>query len=180
MLLPLKLHPQSRCEAVTRLEAEATAPQAGWLALRYLLTGRTDRIVLPPVDVPERTDELWKHTCFEVFVKAGGAGYYEFNFAPSSRWAAYRFTGYRDGMTPVAETQGPQFSSRRAEGSYELNVLIDLQPLPKIPMDAPLSIGLSAVIEEVSGEKSYWALAHADGKPDFHHSAAFAYELDPA
>jgi hypothetical protein len=36
------------------------------------------------------------------------------------------------------------------------------------------------VIEETNGNKSYWALAHPAGKPDFHHADGFAYELSPA
>ena len=42
---------------------------------------------------------------------------------------------------------------------------------------APWRIGLSAVIEERHGRKSYWALAHPPGKPDFHHDDCFAIEL---
>ena len=41
-------------------------------------------------------------------------------------------------------------------------------------------LGLSAVIEDTNGHKSYWALAHPPGKPDFHHADCFAYELSPA
>ncbi len=40
--------------------------------------------------------------------------------------------------------------------------------------------GISAVIEETDGTKSYWALAHPPGKPDFHHADCFALELEPA
>ena len=40
-------------------------------------------------------------------------------------------------------------------------------------------IGVSAVIEEVDGTKSYWALAHAPGPPDFHNPACFAHHLPP-
>lgn len=36
---------------------------------------------------------------------------------------------------------------------------------------------ISAVIEETDGTKSYWALAHPPGRPDFHHSDCFALEL---
>ena len=43
--------------------------------------------------------------------------------------------------------------------------------------DEPLSIGLSAVIEETDGTKSYWALRHPPGPPDFHHPDCFALEL---
>lgn len=42
-----------------------------------------------------------------------------------------------------------------------------------------LQIGLSAVIEEMDGTKSYWALAHPAGKPDFHHPDCFTLELPP-
>ena len=38
-------------------------------------------------------------------------------------------------------------------------------------------IALSAVIEEVDGTKSYWALRHPPGAPDFHHPDCFALEL---
>jgi hypothetical protein len=38
------------------------------------------------------------------------------------------------------------------------------------------------VLEEdggaLSGALSYWALRHPPGKPDFHHPAGFALELD--
>jgi hypothetical protein len=38
-------------------------------------------------------------------------------------------------------------------------------------------LGLSAIIEEASGQRSYWALAHPPGKPDFHHPDSFALEV---
>ena len=37
-----------------------------------------------------------------------------------------------------------------------------------------MGLGLSAVIEEANGRKSYWALAHPPGKADFHHADCFA------
>jgi hypothetical protein len=38
-------------------------------------------------------------------------------------------------------------------------------------------LGLSAIIEEASGRRSYWALAHPPGKPDFHHPDSFALRV---
>jgi hypothetical protein len=52
--------------------------------------------------------------------------------------------------------------------------------LRDLPADAPWRLGLSAVIEDRSGQKSYWALAHPPGRPDFHHEDCFALELTPA
>jgi hypothetical protein len=40
------------------------------------------------------------------------------------------------------------------------------------------AVGLSAVIEEVDGSKSYWALRHPPGQPDFHHRDCFALRLE--
>jgi hypothetical protein len=51
--------------------------------------------------------------------------------------------------------------------------------IPELPADAIWHVGLSAVIEETNGRKSYWALCHPPGKPDFHHPDCFALELPP-
>jgi hypothetical protein len=63
----------------------------------------------------------------------------------------------------------------RSNGAgFELQVSLEL---PGLPSDSAWRLGLAAVIEETSGRKSYWALAHPPGKPDFHHSDCFALEL---
>jgi hypothetical protein len=49
-----------------------------------------------------------------------------------------------------------------------------------LPDEGAWRLGLSAVIEETNGRKSYWALSHPPGKPDFHHSDCFALELPAA
>jgi len=45
------------------------------------------------------------------------------------------------------------------------------------PPRRPGGWGCRRLIEETNGAKSYWALAHAPGKPDFHHPDAFALDL---
>ena len=47
-----------------------------------------------------------------------------------------------------------------------------------VPAETHWRLGLSAVLEEKDGAKSYWALAHADlGKPDFHVADCFTAKL---
>jgi hypothetical protein len=88
----LKLHPDSRAPAVRHIEVEVARPHGGGLLLRYIVSGEIAALALPAVAAPTRADELWRHTCFEVFIQSGpGEAYYEFNFAPSAQWAAYRF-----------------------------------------------------------------------------------------
>ena len=170
----LKLHPDSRCDAVAAIAVEVSRPGSGQLRLTYLVTGEIEALSLPPLTVPARADELWQHTCFEAFVRAGpDSAYCEFNFAPSTQWAAYDFEGYRSGMT-AAEIPAPSIETKTGAGRYELTATVDL------PLQGTWRLGLSAVIEEASGRKSYWALAHPPGKPDFHHSDCFALEVPAA
>jgi hypothetical protein len=47
-----------------------------------------------------------------------------------------------------------------------------------VDADARWELGVSAILEEKDGTKSYWALAHPTGdKPDFHDRACFAAHL---
>src|SRR6185369_3516590 len=62
------------------------------LSLRFVAQGRIERLKIPVIVTAQRTDRLWEHTCFEVFLRQDeSANYYEFNFSPSSEWAAYVF-----------------------------------------------------------------------------------------
>jgi len=176
----LRLHPDSHCSAPMHVEVELTRPGAGSLVLRYLVTGTIADLRIPPAAAAARTDELWQHTCFEAFVRASpGAEYYEFNFAPSTQWAAYRFMSYRSGMRVAAEISAPRIEVQSSEMCFTLQATLELDRLAMLPRDAGWRLGLAALIEEASGHKSYWALAHPPGKPDFHHPDCFACELHP-
>ena len=176
----LRLHPDSRCAAVTGIDVDATRPRAGGLALSYVVTGKIGDLRLPAVTASARADELWRRTCFEVFVRATGEPYYEFNFAPSSQWAAYRFDRYRSGMCVAGGIAAPRIETPSAAGRYTLLARLELDVPSSLPSDAGWRLGLAAAIEETNGNKSYWALAHPPGRPDFHHADGFAYELSPA
>lgn len=124
-----------------------------------------------------RQDDLWKHTCCEAFVWTP-SGYYEFNFAPSGDWAAYRFTGYREGMSKP-ELVAPVAEASRHGDSWRLDAFVNLLSIPGLADDVPVRLGLSAVLEMKDGGLSYWALAHPSDKPDFHHPDSFALTLPP-
>ena len=104
-----------------------------------------------------------------------GPAYREFNFSPSGEWAAYAFRGYRDAaereLDPV-----PEIRVRSMTDHVELDAGISGDDLG---IGHATRMGLSAVVEDTSGELSYWALRHPPGKPDFHHADAFALQLVP-
>jgi len=177
----LRLHPDSRCVAVTHIDVEIARPRADVLLLCYIVSGKISDVRMPPLTAAVRSDALWRHTCFEAFVGASSsAGYYEFNFAPSRQWAAYRFSGYRSGMCVADEVGAPSIDVRPNPDGCTLQAKLDLHRVPVLPGQASRRLGLSAVIEEVNGDISYWALVHPPGKPDFHHPDCFAHELSAA
>lgn len=174
MRVNLICHPDTPCDAIDAIVVDVSdvegTPQ---VLLRYEATGDIGSLSLPAAASPERADDLWQHTCFEAFVReAASSEYSEFNFSPSGEWAAYHFEDYRSGMRN-ADVSAPAIAGSSGQTHYALHVAFDLPGAP------PWRLALSAVIEETNGRKSYWALAHAPGKPDFHHADAFAYELAP-
>ena len=174
----LSLHPDYRHSAATYIAVEIVRPRPHVLELRYLLTGRIGQLVLPPPAASERTDELWRNTCFEAFLRApDGGAYYELNFSPSTQWAAYRLAGYRSGMSDLIGIAAPSIKVRLDAEELELQVQLDLHSLRDLPGDGPWRLGLSAVIQEPGGSLSHWALAHPPGKADFHHADCFALEV---
>lgn len=173
----LTLHPSSRCDAVAHIDVDI-ARLGSALDLRFHLTGVMSDVRLPAAATSVRADELWRHTCFEAFVRAPNAvGYIELNFAPSTAWAAYSFRAYRDGMANATDVAQPRLAAETTPRSFTLSAAL---ALPTLPADEPWSLALSTVIEETNGRLSYWALRHPLGKADFHHSDCFALELGPA
>jgi len=103
----------------------------------------------------------------------GGTGYTEFNFSPSERWAAYDFTSYRAGMTERPMPRSPVITPRRGGDVLFCDVAIPTAALPPLPW----RYGMTAVLEETGEVKSFWALAHAGDRPDFHDPACLAATL---
>jgi hypothetical protein len=164
----LKPHPDHPPLHVIAVEVEVLGGHDD-LLLTYHVRGY-DGVVVPDWLSSTRADQLWRTTCFELFLLFDDdERYVEFNFSPSTQWAAYAFHGYRDGMTPLFRDIDPHIE-RSADG---IEVDCDLGGLP----NGELRMALSAVLEEEGGVKSYWALAHPPGPPDFHHPACFAARL---
>ncbi|MDX2236692.1 MAG: DOMON-like domain-containing protein [Hyphomonadaceae bacterium] len=204
MRCALSPHPAGPASPATAIAVDVERTGA-LLRLRYQASGDPGAIVWPPLRASEHADGLWKTTCFEAFLRRPGeAAYVELNFSPSTQWAAYRFDRTREGMrdldgvaptfgvsrSDLAQTRahpndrastpldrdGPSPARGPSDG-FELAVQIDLASA--LDAHAPWRLALAAVIEDVRGAKTYWALAHPVAQPDFHHPDAFVLDLSP-
>jgi hypothetical protein len=166
-------HPSSAAAPAIEIDASALILATGALSFRYRVRGAVRRIRLPPAPLQLRADDLWRHTCFEAFVKPKSSeSYIELNFAPSGAWAAYSFERYRHGMKPPPAIEMPTIQCSVEGDLLTLQATVNMGPRHQ---DAAL--GLSAVIEDTDGNTSYWALAHPRAQPDFHDSAAWTSEF---
>lgn len=160
-------HPAFPSTAATTIGVDIVRDGAK-ISLLYTVEGDLGLVLWPQPMAPTRADELWKHTCFEAFIQpAGRAGYTELNLSPSGRWATYQFDGYRAGMRDAAAV--PMFAWQ----SPTLRASVELSDMAAVNW----RLGLTAVIEAIDGSKSYWALQHPAGPPDFHNADCFVARL---
>jgi len=116
---------------------------------------------------------LWRTTCFEAFLQANGEeGYREWNFAPTGNWNAFDFSGYREGQSRAEVANPPYIRMEDNFTWWSVGATIATEA------DQTWRLGLSVILEESDGTKSYWALAHPDSdQPDFHASDCFTATL---
>jgi len=171
-MLSLVPHPDFPSAAVRTIAVDVDRQARGELVLRYHVTGDLGAVAWPSLNgAAERVDGLWQHTCFEAFVGyADEPAYCELNFA-AAKWAAYQFDDYRAGMRNLdrAEYNGHWVSG--------IGLGVVHARLPDLDQKRDWRLGVSVVVEAKDGGKSYWALKHPPGKPDFHHADCFAARL---
>jgi len=173
----LARHPDSPCSAPIRIEGEA-GRSGSRVLLDFRVSGDNRNLLLPDPVAPGFRDGLWQHSCFEAFIRPDQGDFYcELNLSPSGEWAAYAFDSYREGMRPVDPLPALAIAVARSDSSIELTGQVDLSGVAALPAARSWRLGISAIVEDAYGNKSYWALAHAPGAPDFHHKDCFALEL---
>lgn len=161
--------------AIEQLSCDIHCLEQGDLQLRYVLKAPLSQLAVPEQQTPNACDNLWQHTCFEAFIaQKGQSAYYEFNFSPSSQWAAYAFSDYRKPSNWQALP--PQLNIEQSSHQLTLTATIKSANLPCSILE--LQIGITAVIENCDGVTSYWALTHPTKSPDFHHRAGLILSMD--
>lgn len=140
------------------------------LTLRYELIHIED-VLWPAPKTTARQFELWKSTCFELFIAhKNSKEYLEFNFSPSGEWDCYIFNDYRSPQPP-----------KRFENCL-VNFLNAEKPVLEVEVNCSwnktdMIASATAVIETKTGI-DYLAHKHAKAKPDFHDASTFSINLN--
>ncbi len=167
----LRLHPDCPSGAVIHVTAAVVATKDGCRA-RFAASGNMLEAVIPELAEPERMDDLWKTTCFEIFWERDDGSYREFNLSPSTRWACYDFDSFREGMRNAPAEVAITFETTN-DG---MELVADI----KSELRVPAKVALNAIIEEKDGALRFWALDFAQGKPEFHSEVCRSLKLEQA
>ncbi len=153
------------------------ARSSGNLLLRHELRGRLEDILLPELTAaPVRRDQLWRQTCFELFIApAGSPQYWEVNLSPSGDWNVYTFAAYRERMREEQAVTALPCRTERQPGLLTLEFIFPLASL--IAPEQTAELAVSAVIQDKRGQLHYWALRHCGPQPDFHRRESFCLSL---
>jgi len=155
-----------------RVEHAASFGAVATTNIWFGVSAPANRFVIPAAAEPARANGLWNTTCFEAFLRgAGKRKYREWNFAPSGQWAAYDFSGTRKGMKNADVASPPYVRMEDNFTWWALGATFTVET------GTTWDLGLSAVLEEKDGTKSYWALVHPSEKPDFHAPGCFVARL---
>jgi hypothetical protein len=189
----LGLHPFAETEASRRLKLSFSVGRtASEIRFSFVLSGGRPvdvaNLVLPGRSadgVVRRRDELWKSTCFEVFVgPVDDHSYLELNLCPSGDWNVYAFDAYRSGMRPAGDARAPSVAFEASSSGDHLIWTSTMAATGALAGEVgemlaspALVLSATAVLEYQSGEREYWALVHAGEKPDFHLRESFRVAL---
>ena len=172
----------ARVSAIGMLLATMYAAPDGTAVFEFKLEDTVlDGLRIPPPARPGAADELWKHTCFEVFLGAPGEpGYREYNFSPSGQWAIYGFHTWRERIEDYAPAAKPEILFAPEDDGLVLEARVPAELLPVVPAGSDLQVSLAAVIERKDGRFEHWALRHVAAHPDCHARETFVLTLATA
>lgn len=177
-----ELRPHARSNSAAIRRVGVSVETASWpreLGFRFFVEGDIGRLRLPAAGIARRRDGLWQHTCFEVFLKPDASeSYHEFNFSPSTEWAAWRFGGRRSDRS-LPDLPAPAVRFDHDPDRCELSALVPIAALPELAGAGAVRAGITAVIEAADGSLMHWALAHVGEAPDFHDPATFTMRVTP-
>ena len=145
------------------------------LSLKITLMGDLGKIIWPSQrSFPQRIDELWKKTCFEIFFAGSKSSrYFEYNMSPQGDWNIFCFDKYRENKIEPSFVPTPSiFPIEKNETKHIYSI--------RVPLFEDLlfynRIGVSVVVQTTQGFH-FWSLKHLREVPDFHDPKSFSIRL---
>ncbi|MFN8369755.1 MAG: hypothetical protein U0T83_03915 [Bacteriovoracaceae bacterium] len=144
------------------------------LDLKYSVLGNIQNLQLEaPVLQPQRTEELWKKSCFEIFLNNNlEHDYVEFNFSSSKNWNSYIFDNYRVKNSYLQLPSFPKINTYTNDQTFTMNVSVEFN-YKNFNKVNQLFISPTVILQHNNNAQSFWAIKHTKNHPDFHVKDSF-------
>jgi len=138
------------------------------LHLTFKLSGDIKHYKFPKTKKEERKDELWRGSCFELFLATEeDEAYYEFNFSPTLAWNSYRLEYYRAEPKKIDEVELIEFEVKKTQETLFIEIILDVQTLQFN------SYNLATILLNKQDKREFWSLKAKGDTPDFHSRLEF-------
>lgn len=139
------------------------------IRISFVVKGALDEYVFPSTSTPKRANELWKATCFELFLaNENEEAYYELNFSSSLAWNFYALDAYRGKVEEIELFSMPKIEVFEAKNSFKILFELRVKNLEKFEL-----YNVASILLNQEHERTFWTLKHLKTKPDFHDREAF-------
>lgn len=141
------------------------------LKLDYEIIGNLSQYNFPKPTKQQRANELWRDTCFELFIaNTSQESYHEMNISPSIQWNCYHFNAYKEDMKESTLILAPTIKTTQNDQSYKLSVETTIQ---EEFFHEILEINLAVILLDTDNTRHFYTLKKRDGVPDFHDREGF-------
>ena len=136
------------------------------LKLDYEIIGDISLYIFPKQTQQQRANELWKATCFELFMNNySSTKYYEINISPSTQWNSYQFTSYKKEMIESHIFSTPTIRSQQQNNGYNLSFEMDFT---ESIFEKKLLINCAVILLDNKGVRYFYSINRRKELPDFH------------
>ncbi len=145
------------------------------LSLEFNIIGDIENYLFDKPSIQKRENELWKRTCFELFIAPKSkSNYNELNISPSSEWNFYHFSNYKIGMKEDKDISKPSIYSSIRKNHYLLSCKFTINN--KI-LEDKLIFNLAVILLDKKGLRHFYSINRKRGVVDFHNREYWVYSL---
>lgn len=142
------------------------------LSLHFKISGALKSYSFPKKEKLKRANELWRATCFELFLANSKTKiYYEINISPTLHWNIYRLETYRAEPKELIVSSEAIIKIREDEQSYEINFELECKELDLAEFD---QYNLAVILLNNQNEREFWTIRPMGKSPDFHDRDGFS------
>lgn len=140
------------------------------LCLTFRINGELKEYIFPKQSKLKKANELWKATCFELFLADEEERYYELNFSSSLVWNLYVLDAYRAEPKEFELEEEPNITIVQKDN--EFHIVFELET-KAINFEKFKYYNMATILLNKEKERTFWTINHLNDTPNFHNKESF-------